>query len=517
MALHDRTLRFKLYSLLSLPIVALIVLWSFITGHIVGDFFDLRRAVTLSDQVATPAAMVADHVQQERQLSAAFLSSRAPDGRRLSAARAETDRAVVLFHQRATSLEGQSAVGPEVAVSLAELERALDRLSVIRQDVDGRSAKRLQAVLEYTEIQDSLYKMYDQLVTVPDLTLYRKAAGLQTVVRSRELLSQEDALLSGAILQGSLQSEEQHAFVQMVSGRRLLLDRGLQSLDTELRRPLDELLSSADYKRFTTMENQVVSRGGRPDQSAAWQPLANSLGSRLDQLVASRSRLLNERTDAAASAVITQIVGAAGLGLVAILLAVILSTRLGRGLTQELAGLRSAALDLADVRLPRVVAKLRESEPVDVESETPPIRSPAPPGDRQTSPTRSRPYDGRGHRGRRRPGRAPQGRQHGFPQPRAPQPVAAAPPALQLDIMQQDHAPEALGRPLPARPPHHAHAPPGRGPDHPVRGRPRRGPGAHPCRCTTSYGVPWPRSRTTCGSPCCRCRTPPCSAPPWRT
>ncbi|MEV7968928.1 nitrate- and nitrite sensing domain-containing protein [Sphaerisporangium sp. NPDC088356] len=373
MALQNRTIRYKLYSLLSLPVVALIVLWTFITGHIVGDFFDLRRAVTQFEQVASPAAVVAGHVQHERQLSSILLSGDSPDEGRLSAARDETDRAVVLFHQRATSLEGRSATGPEEVQSLTELERQLDRLNLIREDVDSRAIGRLQAILQYTEIQESLYQMYDQLVTVPELALYRKAAGLQTVVRSRELLSQEDALLSGAILHGSLDAEEQRAFAQMVAGRRLLLGRGLQALDSELRQPYDDLLSSADYKRFTTMENHVMSRGGLPEQPAAWQPLADQLGSRVDRLGVSRANLLNARTDAAASGIIAQIVIAGGLGLIAILLAVILSARLGRGLAQELAGLRAAALDLADVRLPRVVAKLRDSKAVDVESEAPPI------------------------------------------------------------------------------------------------------------------------------------------------
>jgi signal transduction histidine kinase len=373
MALQNRTIRFKLYSLLSLPIVALIVLWTFITGHIVGELFDLRRATTLFEQVAAPAAVVADKVQQERQLSAIFLSGTAPDGGRLSAAREETDRSVVLFHQRATSQEGRSATGPDVVQSVAEFERELDRLSVIREDVDARTTGRLQAIQEYTDIQDALYQMSDQLVTVSDLTLYREAAGLQTIIRSRELLSQEDALLSGAIAQGSLSDEEQHAFAEMVSGRRLLLGRGLQALDEALRKPYDDLLASSDYKRFTTMENQVVSRGGRPEQAAAWQPLADTLGSRTDQLGASRAKLLNERTDAAASGVIAEIIIAGGLGLVAIIAAVVLSARLGRGLAQELADLRDAAQDLADVRLPRVVAKLRESEAVDVETEAPPI------------------------------------------------------------------------------------------------------------------------------------------------
>ncbi|MFB9252701.1 nitrate- and nitrite sensing domain-containing protein [Sphaerisporangium melleum] len=373
MASQNRTIRFKLYSLLSLPIVALIAIWITMTGHLVGDFFDLRRAVTLFDQVATPAAGLAGHLQQERQLTAVYLSGTGPDGGRLSAARAETDQAVSLFHQRATSLEAQSATGPETVHSVAELERQLHRLGELRQETDGRMLSRLAAIRGYTEIQDTLYQMYDQLVTVPDLALYRKAVGLQTVVRSRELLSQEEALLSGAILQGVLGDEERRTFADMVSGRRLLLSRGTDALDTELRRPYDDLVASADYKRLTTMENQVIAQGRAPEQAAAWPPLAATLGSRLDQVATGRAALLNDRTDATASGIIAQIVASAGLGLVAILMAVVLSARFGRGLAQELADLRSAAIDLADVRLPRVVAKLRVGKPVDVESEAPPI------------------------------------------------------------------------------------------------------------------------------------------------
>ncbi|WP_214410680.1 sensor histidine kinase [Sphaerisporangium fuscum] len=373
MAPQNRTIRFKLYSLLSLPIVALIVLWVYMTGHIVGDFFDLRRAVTLQQQVASPAAVVADRVREERRLSALFLSQRSPDTAGLKVARQETDKAVVLFHQRATSLEGLSATGPEVAESRTALERELNRLASIRDAVDGRTTTRLGVVQDYNTIQDALYRMYDELVTVPDLTLDRKADGLQTVVLSRELLSQEDALLSGAIAQGGPNKEEQRGFAEMVANRRLLLTRGAQGLDIELRRPFDDLLLSADYKRLTTMENQVVSHGGNPDQAAGWQPLAGTLGQRIDQVVATRVALLNERTDAAAGGIIAQIAVAGGLGLIAVLLAVVFSARLGRGLAQELADLRTAALDLADVRLPRVVAKLRNGEPVDIEADAPPI------------------------------------------------------------------------------------------------------------------------------------------------
>ncbi|RCG30657.1 sensor [Sphaerisporangium album] len=372
-ALRKRTLRFKLYSLLSLPIVALILLWTFITGYLVSDVFELRRAVTQFEQVAVPAFALADRVRDERHLSAVLLSGTGPDGGRLSTAREETDRAVVLLHQRATSQEGSSATGPDVVEGLTALERELQRLGGLREQVDSRSLDRLGAVQQYTEIQNSLYRMTDRLVTVPDPALYRQANGLQTIAGSRELLSQEDALLSGALLRGQLGAEEQRAFAQIVAGRRLLFDRGMRDLDPELRRPYDGLLSSADYKRLTAIENEVGARRGALGQATAWQGLAGTLGTRVDRLTADSAALLNLRADDASFGIVARIAIAAGLGLVAILLAVVLSARLGRGLSQELADLRSAALELADVRLPGVVRKLRDSEPVEVDTEAPPI------------------------------------------------------------------------------------------------------------------------------------------------
>ncbi|MEO3812684.1 nitrate- and nitrite sensing domain-containing protein [Sphaerisporangium sp. B11E5] len=368
-----RTIRFKLYSLLCLPIAALSVLWVFITGHIVGDYFELRRAVTQFHQVATPAANLASAVQQERRLSALFVSSGVPDGGRLADARERTDAAVSLFHQRATSLEGLSAIGPDTLADVTELERQAQGLGGIRRDVDGRILDRLRVIQEYTRITDTLYAMYDRLVTVPEIALYRQAAGLQTVVRSRELLSQQDALLTAAVLRGSLPGHERRALAEMVAGRRLLLDRGVGALDDELRRPYEELLDSADYRRLTTLESQVLASERLPEAADGWQSLADALGPRLERLTGASQALLNARSDATASGMIAQIVAAGGLGLIAILIAVVLSARLGRGLAQELADLRSAALELADVQLPRVVGKLRDSEAVDVDSEAPPV------------------------------------------------------------------------------------------------------------------------------------------------
>lgn len=61
----------------------------------------------------------------------------------------------------------------------------------------------------------------------------------------------------------------------------------------------------------------------------------------------------------------------AGLGLLAILVSVIASIWIGRGLVRELGDLRSAALDLADVRLPQVATRLSLGEDIGTAAEVP--------------------------------------------------------------------------------------------------------------------------------------------------
>ncbi|MBO3747990.1 sensor histidine kinase [Streptosporangiaceae bacterium NEAU-GS5] len=374
MAHQNRSIRFKLYSLLSLPIVTLIALWTLATGHTVGDAFELMRSHTLIEQVSTPATNLATQIQIERQLSAVFVSSDAPDAGKLADARVRTDDAIKLFRQRTGSMEGQSAETPEVSAAAAVVLTQTSKLGEVRRAVTARAVSRVEAVAAYNTVVDSLFRLSDVLVTVPEIRLYQQAGGLQRIAQARDVLSREDALISGAALKETLPAEDHEALEDLIPNRRLLLDQGLSVLDRELRAPFDTLLSSDDYRRLTDAEAYVTDKAALPDNDTfAWRALADSLGATFDRLVADRTRLLNTRTDSAGTSVVTQIVVTGGVGLLAILLAVALSARLGRGLATELALLRSAALELANGRLPRLVGKLKEGDMVDVDTEAPPL------------------------------------------------------------------------------------------------------------------------------------------------
>jgi Histidine kinase-, DNA gyrase B-, and HSP90-like ATPase./Nitrate and nitrite sensing. len=375
MAPKNRTVRFKLYALLSLPIVALIALWTYVAFYVVGNAFELLRVQTVSEQVAAPSATLASMIKQERKLSAIYLSERNLGSARLEEARQRTDAAIRLFHQRSTSQEASSALDAETRAAIDEIHREFPKLTAIRNDVDARAVDRVAIVAAYSEIQNVLYRMYDRLITVPDIRLYQKANGVYRIAQAGDLLSREDALLSGAALDGTLSRRDYEAVAEAVANRRLLMRQGLSVLDRELSEPYERLMASTDYRRLEALEQQGIVRRGLPGPTDNWQPLIGTIGASLDRLVADHERTLGDRADDSAGILIAQIVIAGGLGLVAVLAAVILSARFGRSLARELADLRSAAIELADVRLPRLVRKLRRGETVDVDAEAPPINT----------------------------------------------------------------------------------------------------------------------------------------------
>ncbi|MEU6998595.1 nitrate- and nitrite sensing domain-containing protein [Nonomuraea sp. NPDC046570] len=369
----SQSLRFKLYSLISLPIVALIALWTFVTGHILGDFFDLRRASTVYEHMAVPSAELVREMQTERRVSAIYLSSAPPEREPLNTARQNTDRVAETFLATVNSDMAATVTTPEIREDIDGITLELGKLAGLRERVDGGGINRLDAVLAYGKITDAVFGLYDKLPTVAEVGLFQQAIGLRNVVHSRDLLSRVDALVAGATMAGRMTGDEHETIEELVPNRKLLMSDGMTTLDGELRAPYGRMLSSVDYKNLVALEHEIVEERGLPRDREKWAAVAGRIGATLDQLLVSRSEVLNTRAEASAGGIIATIVVVGGLGLVAILVAVIWSARLGRGLAEELAGLRVAATDLADVRLPSVVERLRQGERVDVEVEAPPI------------------------------------------------------------------------------------------------------------------------------------------------
>jgi signal transduction histidine kinase len=302
---------------------------------------------------------------------------RASDG--LTAQRRRTDISLDKFEGAAKGGDAAGAMSDALRPPLTNLLAELNRLDSVRSGIDAGTSDRMHAMQAYNKIMDSVFRVYDQLVSVPDLAIFQQASAMQSMGNGRELLSRENALISGALTSGRLSAAEHSAFSDWVSTRRYLYARALPSLNDELRTPYDEVFASPAYQRFMDLEGWLATDAapGRPLPSGAdrWKPVADGLSTTLDRVGIKDSNALSDQARGAATGILLRIVLAGGLGLVAVVISIIISVRFGRRLVRDLADLRNSALDLADVRLPSVVERLRRGEDVDVDAEAPAIKA----------------------------------------------------------------------------------------------------------------------------------------------
>ncbi|MFI6910215.1 nitrate- and nitrite sensing domain-containing protein [Nonomuraea sp. NPDC050394] len=357
--------------MLLLPLLSLSALWGFVLNLTVGDGQNLLRANTLYQTIGVTSTDLGLQLQAERTRSVAAATTRRLT-EDLGEQRARTDTSVSRFQKAA--VEAGDSVTEEMRPTLDALNAELARLGSIRGDIDTGNSSRLSGMNEYNRVLDALFRLYDHLVTVPDLALFQQASSLQSMGNARELIAREQALVGGAVLSGDLSPAEVTAMTEYVASRKFMHARGLAGLDVSLRQPYEEVFGGEAFLNFSAAELSVVKTGRPPANADEWNTAVTKLTDQLDKIGASSTGVIAERATDGATAIIVRIALAGGVGLVAVIASILISVRFGRRLAAELAGLRTAALDLAEVRLPRLVQRLRDGDEIDVKKEAKPLK-----------------------------------------------------------------------------------------------------------------------------------------------
>ncbi|WP_326646469.1 nitrate- and nitrite sensing domain-containing protein [Streptosporangium sp. NBC_01755] len=359
--------------LLLLPLLSLSALWGFVLNLTIGDGIALLNANSIYQSVGMTSTELGLQLQAERMQSSVAISSRVLTSG-MGEQRSRTDRAVQAFKKATASDDSGS---PELRSSLDRLLSRLDTLSNVRSGIDSGQQSRLEVLSNYNHVLDAVFLVYDQMAAVPDLAIFQQATAMQGMGNAYEMLARENALVSGALIDYRLSEGERKAFGEYVTTRKFLHTKGAASLDPELGTAYRDTFKSAAFVRFTNLEKAIAgSTGNRlAPEAGRWKASVNEISTWLDKVNLAASKELADRAQTMATGVLLRIVIAGGVGLIAVVASIIFSVRFGRRLAAELAGLRSAALDLADVRLPRVVDRLRRGEEVDVQAEAPPIQA----------------------------------------------------------------------------------------------------------------------------------------------
>ncbi|MGP4094194.1 sensor histidine kinase [Nonomuraea sp. KM90] len=369
---RGRPIALKLLILLLVPLLSLVGLWAFAAGLTGGDGLRLLSINDLATNLATPSEQVNIELQNERLVSVEFLvTGQGADA--MAKQRGRTDRAVKTFRSLSGNLRDLS---PEMTAQLNALNGKIDQLTDVRREVDGSVVAPLDVIDGYSQIVDASFRMYDAMVLVPDMALYQQARAVTMMGEAKDVLSRERALIAVVLAKGRVEPRERESFTGMVATRRLLFSQALSHLDGALRGPYERLAASPVYAEFLAAEDAIRSQaatGGLPAGAATWPIDGQNLWEAVERDQALAVQGIVQRVTPTAIGMLIKLGVAGGLGLLAVITSIMLSLRFRKRLVRELAGLRDAATELAEVRLAGLVKRLRTNTEPPTAAEVAPL------------------------------------------------------------------------------------------------------------------------------------------------
>ena len=364
--LRPRSVRAKIVSLLMLPIVSLMALWGFAAVNTASNIGDLQRLKEVNSQLLTPLDAFTTALQAER---AAAVRG---EGKKLTAAQKATDAAATALQDGINSSSADAGLlDSSLPGRISRLDKDISALATLRTDTsfDTRYA-------DYTAVIEHGFAVTGALTGLQDTEVTSEARVVLELSVAREAIAREDAVLGAASAKGTLTKKQYGVFVGAVATQRLLLQPAIADLHTADRTTYNAIVSGADFKNLRSAENSVQSAG--PGDSAV---SVNSLAD-WDASAANVLKDLGRAQSAAGTAAAAAVnpfglatLGGSGiavvLGLVGVLLSLLVSVRVGRGLIVELLDLRNSALDVAGRRLPQAMRRLHAGQGVDIDAEAP--------------------------------------------------------------------------------------------------------------------------------------------------
>ncbi|WP_200304947.1 sensor histidine kinase [Streptomyces adelaidensis] len=377
--IRPRTVRAKIVCLLMVPVVSLLTLWAYATVTTAQDVARFRQSQRVEASVRAPVADAVAALQAERVAAVRYATR--PSTERESTLRSlsrRTDGAVAALRvgDRHTIADG-SGLPAVVAERLAGFVTGAEQLRALRAAVLDRRTGWAKTYERYTTTISTAFGVGGALTGIQDVGPGSDARVLLEFSRAAEALAQENALLAGARLAGTLDHERLRLFTGAVDTRRTLTEAAVADLRGTERAAWRELAGESAYADLRAIEDEVLASnsGGQALHAApepAWQSAHARVQDDMRAIEADAGREGSDRADPFTRALLTPAGAAVFFGLVAVAASLVISVRIGRGLVVELVSLRNGALEIARRKLPHAMRRLRAGEEIDVNTEAPP-------------------------------------------------------------------------------------------------------------------------------------------------
>ncbi|WP_329298578.1 nitrate- and nitrite sensing domain-containing protein [Streptomyces sp. NBC_00659] len=372
------TVRSRIVALSIAPVIALMTLWSFAMVSVTGDLRALVRLQDVYNTFGTPADTAIGQIQIERRLAAAYLGAKrgTTAGVDLLTQQRRTDRAVTAL--RAAVRDGdRSSLSGQQRQALDALLHSVDGLEGLRGRVLAHTVTWDRAVAEYSTLVEPSFDVQSALTALQAGQLAREAQVVVELVRVREFVSREDALVAGARAAGTLTDRQYDTLTATIEDRRVFEQTYVPDLPADSR-ALFETFQRDDLHRELTRDEDALLRAGA--RQAGKAVAAGTWRTTSDRAVKRYMRLCTQsainsaargRTFAYRELTKAAIVGV--LGLAAVGLSLWFAVRGARRISRRLEALRDAADLLTNRQLPQVMERLGAGEEVDAAAEAPPL------------------------------------------------------------------------------------------------------------------------------------------------
>ncbi|WP_455357953.1 nitrate- and nitrite sensing domain-containing protein [Streptomyces sp. SYSU K21746] len=379
--LRRPTIRGRIVTLTVVPVLALMALWSFAMVSVTGDLRALVRVQSVYESFGTPVDTAVGQIQIERRIAAEYLGAGERRGQAAVAALTEqqrsTDRAVEAMREAIGDRERRGDLSGRQRESLDAMADAVARLDGLRGQVIARRISWDRAVDAYTAVVEPTFDVQSTLTALQAGQLAREAQVVVELVRVREFVSREDALVAGARAAGSLTDRQYDTLTATVEDRRVFHRTYVPDLPGDSRALFEEFERGDEYRALTAGEDALLRAGaagaGEAMAAESWRTTTDRAVKRYMLLCTESALHTAERGRAFAYREMIKAAVVGGLGLLAVGLSIWFSMTSGRRISRRLEELRDAADLLATRQLPDVMARLGAGEEVDAAAAAPPL------------------------------------------------------------------------------------------------------------------------------------------------
>ncbi|KAA5838156.1 nitrate- and nitrite sensing domain-containing protein [Saccharopolyspora hirsuta] len=375
---EKNSIRSRLTWSVVIPWIVVFILWAVGCALFAFEAIYTQQVATSVRQMSLPAMAALEEVKKERLLTLETVDGPGRNPAELLDQQRRTDRAVNDMNRTAAGL--LDSAPEEIRRSMTDLTDQLDRMEGVRSRVTSGQISYAEVVDFYDTLFDTATRMADvQAKLTLDPETRQGAIAATDLLRASDLFSRETSLV-GTVLDTRQLSPEQHReLTRYIDSYHSTLEQNASSMRPAVHDRYQKLLTSPSWQQLVAAEDRLIGSPGLDSGDALpigleeWRRISDEVGTELSAMVTAQADEVSAVAVESGNDALWTVLWGSLAALVVALVSFVYARRVYRTVVDEalltrLQGLRTESLVMAN-KLPEVVRRLREGEPVDVKTE----------------------------------------------------------------------------------------------------------------------------------------------------